>query len=102
MSLFYHGKDVSDKWFWPVSAPDVKTAAEVWWPEALASWRRRVGGGLPGLALARADVLERIGPAAPAGVTVMERRACNVLVWLGPLPDEDQERGEAWVQGRLT
>lgn len=99
MSLFYHGTDVSDKCFWTISGPDAKDDPASWWVGALASWRRKAAGA-PGMALARADVLERIRPAAPAGVVVTERRQCQGLVWLGPLPDENG--GEAWVQERLA
>lgn len=99
MSVLYHGSEVADKCFWTVLAPDAKTDPAAWWMDALASWRRKADG-LPGLALARADVLERIGPAAPDGVAVMERRQCAEVVWLGPLPD--QTGGDGWVQGQLA
>ena len=99
MSLFYHGTDVSDKWFLAVFGPDAKDDPADWWTRALASWRRRAAGS-PGMALARADVLERIRPSAPAEMVVTERRQCQGLVWLGPLDVENG--GEAWVQGQLA
>ncbi len=100
MSVLYHGSEVADKYFWTVLGPDVKTDPATWWAGALASWRRRATCA-PALALARADVLERIEPGAPAGVVIKERRQCAALVWLGPLPDAD-DGGDGWMQGRLA
>ena len=99
MSVLYHGSEVADKYFWTITAPDAKTDVATWWDGALASWRRRAGCA-PALALARADVAERIEPGAPDGVAIKERFQCGGLVWLGPLPD--QTGGDGWVQGQLA